>query len=146
MRKISIIISLLFTALIFFMSSLSGETSGELSGSLSLWVYQSVIEPLGFLHMSFDTFHIIIRKLAHITEYLILGGLWTWAFTVNHFKIWILLLLGLAISTLDETIQIISINRGPSVFDALVYDFCSFALGVFLTKTFFIRKDRRLSK
>jgi len=84
-----------------------------------------------------DTFHLMIRKLAHITEYFILGGLWAWTFFQNHFRFWIVILLGLLIACADESIQIISVDRGPSIIDALLFDYCSFVIGAFMTRRVF---------
>lgn len=72
----------------------------------------------------------MLRKAAHVTEFLILGLEFNLLYTLikrfNYFKVIELLSIGLAAAVIDEAIQILS-DRGPMVEDVLL-DFASFAL------------------
>ncbi|MGD9909542.1 MAG: VanZ family protein [Candidatus Izemoplasmatales bacterium] len=135
MKYVYLTISLLLTLFAFLMSSASGELSGDISSSFSLTIYQVIIEPIRFFNLSFDTFHTIIRKLAHITEYLLMGYFWMVTFYQFKIKIGYVFALGLIIASLDEMIQLFSVDRGPSIIDVLLYDYLSFFVGaLFSTK------------
>lgn len=133
MKYFYLVISILLTLFAFSMSFASGEVSSNISSSFSLTIYQVIIEPMTFLHLSFETFHTIIRKLAHISEYLFMGYFWMVTFYKFKIKIGYVFALGLLIASLDETIQLFSLDRGPSVVDVLLYDYLSFFVGAFLS-------------
>lgn len=131
MKKTWLCVSIILTALVFSMSFVSGTDSGELSSGVTDLIYKIINSVFSNINIDIDTLHIVVRKAAHVTEYMILAV--TWLFTAKAFE-WSFsryLLLGLLIASLDETIQIIAINRGPSAVDALLYDFLPFmAIGV----------------
>lgn len=133
MKYVYLLISLFLTLFAFWMSSASGEVSSSISSSLSLTIYQAIIEPIQFLNLSLETFHTIVRKLAHITEYLLMGYFWMLTFYKFKIKIGYVFALGLMIASLDEMIQLFSIDRGPSIIDVLVYDYLSFFVGALLS-------------
>lgn len=133
MKYLILTLSVLFTLFVFSMSFQSGIVSSELSGSISQTIYTAIIEPITFLQLSFEAFHTIIRKLAHITEYFILGGLWVSTFHSFKWKLGYALILGLVIASLDETIQIFSIDRGPSIVDILLFDYVGYFIGGFIS-------------
>lgn len=131
MRKyIFLIISILWTLVILSFSTQSGETSGSISYNITFYIYNLFHSFLPNLEI--DTLHLIIRKCAHIGEYAVLG-IW-YGITGYHFKIkgYYIILLGLVIALLDEGIQLLSVERGPSLIDALLFDFPGFLLGLFI--------------
>ena len=72
-RFIFITITLIWTAVIFSFSLQSGEVSGDLSGSV-LEALLGFFMP-GVLESpeKLELFHLILRKCAHFTEFMILG-------------------------------------------------------------------------
>lgn len=69
----------------------------------------------------------LVRKLAHLTEYAALGWLLGWHGGMTGKKRRFSLLAGCLCAVADETIQIITPNRGPGLGDVLLDSF-----GVFL--------------
>lgn len=65
----------------------------------------------------------LIRKLAHFTEFAVLGWLFGWQVAMAGKKPAWALLLGAACACLDETIQIFTPNRGPGLADVLLDSF-----------------------
>jgi len=76
-----------------------------------------------------DNLHIIVRKAAHIFEFFILGLSWHVSFKLFKLKSTYLLYLGLLLPLIDEGIQMFSVERGPSIIDALLFDFPGFFIG-----------------
>lgn len=111
-------------------SLLPGDASGSESGFF-LTLLRPVLELFGMRDL--DAMHFIVRKLAHFSEYAVLGMLATrvlaptpsrgdrrtWAFCA----IWAL------VPALDETIQMFTPDRGPAVTDVLI-DMSGFATGL----------------
>ena len=54
-------------------SALSGDTSGDISGGIMAWLTELVGGPLSFGEL-------VLRKLAHFTEFMLLGLLLAWRF------------------------------------------------------------------
>ena len=54
-------------------SALSGDTSGDISGGIMAWLTELVGGPLSFGEL-------VLRKLAHFTEFTLLGLLLAWRF------------------------------------------------------------------
>ncbi|MCD7854472.1 MAG: VanZ family protein [Clostridiales bacterium] len=107
------------------MSSFDGEASSELSSSL-LDVILQFLSKFGI--GAFLTEH-ILRKLAHFTEYFVLGGLifGDWAgFGLKVNKCFAFSLpLGFLTACLDEMSQFLSEGRTPMVKDVFI-DFSGF--------------------
>ncbi len=132
MKYISLSVSFILTVFVFSMSFASGSDSS----SLSLSVTNVIADILNNLFpnntIDLDTLHTVVRKLAHISEYMILSI--SWFITITQWqgslgKVWAI---GLVISGIDETIQIFAIDRGPSIWDALLFDFLPFAITGYL--------------
>lgn len=70
---LSLLLLLIWMFFIYGMSAKTGEESAGLSYRLAKWFYRL---PLLRLVFRFETFHLIVRKAAHFTEYGILGLLW----------------------------------------------------------------------
>ncbi len=123
------IASVLWLCFIFWNSFQSGDDSGAMSSGIAMFI-KSIIDPLD--KIDYDTFHIVIRKLAHFIEFCILAVLVCGAEygfylkTGNNNKFAILFTVLLA-AVLDEFIQSFT-GRGSSVRDVLV-DFSGGAFG-----------------
>lgn len=121
-RFIFITITLIWTALIFSFSLQSGEVSGDLSGSV-LEALLGFFMP-GVLESpeKLELFHLILRKCAHFTEFMILGVLSS--ITLKHMKVGYKSIIGLGycvlIASLDETLQLFVSGRAGRVQDVLI--------------------------
>ena len=121
-RFIFITITLIWTAVIFSFSLQSGEVSGDLSGSV-LEALLGFFMP-GVLESpeKLELFHLILRKCAHFTEFMILGVLSS--ITLKHMKVGYKSIIGLGycvlIASLDETLQLFVSGRAGRVQDVLI--------------------------
>lgn len=134
MRKvIKLLLIILWLLVIFIFSNQDGTTSTALTND--------VLEKYLFFIDS-DVFFIIIRKIAHITEYLILGIL-VFGF-VNEFKIdrkiIISLLICLIFSSLDEFHQLFIPGRTGKILDVFI-DMIGVLLGIGVVSL--VHKDLR---
>lgn len=110
-----------WTLFIFTQSLLPGEVSSNQSGFIVDVLYP-LIQRLG-LNMDVDTFSFIIRKLAHFTEYFILGVLLyvTYQPSFQTRKLYtIIFLQGLITASIDETIQLFTPNRSGELRDVMI--------------------------
>ncbi len=103
-------------AFIWGNSALSGETSGQISGGL-----------MQFLRDLFGTFvwgEYVLRKLGHFSEFACLGALlflyWRYSGETKLHAFAMPLLCGLLAACCDETIQVFTPDRGPSVIDVWI--------------------------
>lgn len=120
-REILISMVVIWTSFIFAQSLLPGEVSSNQSGFIVDVLYP-LIQRLG-LSMDVDTFSFIIRKLAHFTEYFILGVLLFVAYqpSFQTRKLYsIIFLQGLITASIDETIQLFTPNRSGELRDVLI--------------------------
>ena len=127
-RKILLVLILITLALIWGQSAMSRQDSE----AESAWVMELIMPFLEiFVGRGRVTLH-LVRKLAHFTEYALLGAELT-LYSVFGMKdaaspligktsVFLPLIIGLAAAAADETIQIFS-GRGPAVADVLL-DFC----------------------
>lgn len=83
----------------------------------------------------------LIRKIAHFTEFTVLGLLLGWLATLLKRKWWMLIPVGISVACIDETIQMFVPDRGPGLLDVGI-DSCGVLMGMFLLNTayFLIRK------
>ena len=107
-------------AVIWGNSLCTGEASGAMSGSILEWINV-------FLHLNdtgAQTLHLVIRKVAHFTEFACLGTLLTWLFGMMGEKkgrlVCMPLLCGLLAACADETIQVFIPGRGPALIDVWI--------------------------
>ncbi|HOP57251.1 MAG TPA: VanZ family protein [Bacillota bacterium] len=130
MKKLWFILAILWTAVIFSFS----RATGDESSSLSLWITERakpIWDYLFSMHpIDLDTLHMIIRKAAHVFEFLVCGVFWSLAMPGRGYKIVILLSIGLCISLFDELGQIFVEGRSASLVDALVFDLPGFIVGI----------------
>ena len=106
-------------------SLLSGEESSQVSG----WAGQILEKLLPFINMDADGAMLILRKLGHLSEFAILGGLLMWLFGMLGRKPWLPFVCGVAAACVDETIQLSSPGRCGCVTDVLI-DAAGVAVGV----------------
>lgn len=128
MKHYFLFISLSLTIFVFSMSFVSGDTSGSMSLGVTELVYRILNSIVPNNTVDIAILHIFVRKTAHVVEYMVLAI--SWYFTIKAWKLslFILLLTGLIIASIDEIIQLYAIERGSSVIDVLVFDFMPFAL------------------
>ena len=98
-------------------SLLPGQDSGELSGFVGMLLQKL----LPFLDLQSEMGLHLLRKAAHFSEFAALGMSFTWLYgMVAKKRLWSLvlpLLSGSGAAAIDETIQLFSPDRGPSIKD-----------------------------
>lgn len=119
-KKTSLILLIVWLAVIFVFSNMNGDRSSDLSKNFIL----SILGDSTFSKDSFDIVHLIVRKLAHIIEYFILCIL-----TYNYLRFYIhkekyLYLLSLLFcficSSLDEVHQLVVNGRSGKITDIFI--------------------------
>ena len=130
-RKILLcrVLLVLNLALIWGNSLLSGAESGQMSGGIMAFVMELLRIPADFT----DVVHLLIRKLAHLTEFACLAALISWRLGMGKekkvYQICLAVLLAMAAALVDETIQLYTPDRGPSLTDVWI-DTLGAALGM----------------
>lgn len=121
-RFIFITITLIWTAVIFSFSLQSGEVSGDLSGSVLEALLGFFMPGVLESPQKLELFHLILRKCAHFTEFMILGVLSSIA--LKHMKVGNKSIIGLGycvlVASLDETLQLFVSGRAGRVQDVLI--------------------------
>ena len=134
-KQLSIILVLIWMIIIFIMSSFNAEASANQSNFIVNIISNILnIENVRLLSL-------IIRKLAHFTEYLILGVLVINMFTKNNVRKSYLLsiLLCIIYATSDEIHQIFTPGRACQIKDILI-DSIGSITGIYLFKLLKKRK------
>lgn len=125
-------LSLLLVCFIFSNSLRNGPESNAQSGRVTQWL-QPILNPFG--RIPEDTFHRIIRKLAHFTEFAALGGcLFGWASNLpkGYKRPWLLAgLCTLAVAVTDETIQLFT--GRTAMFRDVLLDVSGATFGILFT-------------
>ena len=105
-------------AFIWGNSLISGEDSGNMSGGILVWINSF----LGLDEAGAAVLHHLIRKAAHFTEFACLGTLLTWHCLLSGEKHTAIFpaLLGMAAAVVDESIQLFTPDRGPSLTDVWI--------------------------
>lgn len=121
-KIIYLIPALLWETIIILLTLQPADVSSNLSGGITLILY-NIIKQIGS-SISMETFHLVIRKLAHFTEYFILGLLTFLAlvpYTISFKqKLIVIFGYGFIFASLDETIQLFVEGRAGSVRDVLI--------------------------
>ena len=98
-------------------SLLPGEDSGNLSGFVGMMLQKL----LPFLDLQSEIGLHLLRKAAHFSEFAALGMSFAWLFGMlskqRLLSLALPLLSGACAAAIDETIQLFSPNRGPSIKD-----------------------------
>lgn len=110
--KLCIVLLILNVTVIWGSSLLPGSVSGAISG----WVHQLLSAIFG---ESADpqAGHGLLRKLGHVTEFACLGAGFSWLLSLLEKKTLFSILCGFPVACLDEIIQCVIPDRGPSVVD-----------------------------
>ena len=121
-KLIFTIITLIWTAVIFSFSLQSGDVSGDLSGSVIRKIL-TVLAP-GVLENpeQLELLHLVLRKCAHFTEFMILGILSRNAlrYMELRYKGMVALVYCVGVASLDETLQLFVSGRAGRVQDVLI--------------------------
>lgn len=125
MPKLLLVFIILTLCFIWGNSMLPASVSGTVSGWVKEFI-NTVLGKIGGMGMSGDGF---LRKIAHASEFALLGIELT-ILLLRRFKkhISLLFLCGLSVALLDETIQLFVNGRAGSVKDIWI-DFAGFCVG-----------------
>lgn len=117
---LSAVLLITIIAFVWGSSMATGTDSVSRSGRIVDWINQ-------ILHLNetdAETLHLVIRKMAHFTEFACLGLLLAWRFGMMGKKKGYLfgmpLLCGMAVACVDETIQVFVPDRNPSLVDVWI--------------------------
>ena len=131
-RRVFWALTALWLLLIWFQSVLSADLSKEESGRLFLFLQQF----LPWLT------HNITRKLAHFTEYAVLGSLFLGAVLGGRIRSTAFPpLFGMTAAMVDETVQLFSPGRSGQITDVWL-DLAGFLLGYGFFRLIFRKKTR----
>lgn len=117
-KKLVTVLIVLNLAFIWGNSLMTGTDSGNLSGGIMAWLNAFLgLEPEGE-----QLLHLLIRKAAHFTEFACLGALLAWRCLQGKETHCMAFpaLLGMAAGLVDETIQLFTPDRGPSLTDVWI--------------------------
>lgn len=135
----------LWHVFIFGQSMLPGNLSSSQSGFIV-----NLVKPIIHIFiplMRVDTMSLLIRKLAHITEFFILGIL-LFSFYKKRFKlkplIIVTLIHGFIVASIDEGIQLFIINRAGLITDVLI-DMIGVILAVIISVVFYQKRLNKLN-
>ena len=121
-RAVFTAVTALLLIFIFGNSSAEGEESGQLSLMVTQWL-NGLLERLS---IPLELSHHTVRKLAHFTEYSLLGAsltgtVWSWSRGEWHMsRVWLPLVCGAVIAAADEWLQTFVPDRCGCVSDALL--------------------------
>ena len=130
---LNLILVVLMLGFIWGNSILSGSLSSRESERV-LEIMEPVVEPvteaLNAVGYEVDE-HFVVRKMAHFSEYAVLGVLMFLLFVKPDGRSRYLLPAGLclAAAAVDEGIQIFAVERGPALRDVAL-DFCGSCVGI----------------
>lgn len=119
LRAVWILICILWICFIFFQSAQNATASSAASEGIR----SSLNDLLSRLGFGFHFSSVLIRKLAHFTEYAILGTLLFFGVLLYPFfksKPWYSALVGALIACTDEGIQFFSPGRHPHYLDVFI--------------------------
>lgn len=150
---IFLILTILWMTLIFSMSGANGEESGSLSRKVTRIMCQIIISgyddlPLDEQEGLIDKYHLFVRKMAHGTEYAILGILLCGTVVKDKCSFISVLLpwiIGVLYAISDEVHQLFVSDRAGQVMDVLI-DSVGVTAGVILWGIFwyFLKKYRKM--
>ena len=93
---------------------------GNLSAAFSGWVKNLLAAIFPFGSGDPNAGHGLLRKLAHFTEFCLLGLCLTWLVSMLGKRPWVSLLCGFLVACTDEFIQCFVPDRGPGIKDVLI--------------------------
>lgn len=121
----------------------NGGTSDGFSLIFAEWL-APIADKLGF-YGNIWALNRIVRKLAHLTEFTILGGVLYVVLRryIEYGTVVKTIGVGIVIASLDEFIQLFSLGRSSQVFDVLI-DTIGIIIGILVVKlTYYISHDKR---
>lgn len=143
-RAVFTTITALLLMFIFGNSAAEGEDSGQLSLLVTQWL-NSALERMG---IPLELSHYAVRKLAHFTEYSLLGAsmtvtIWSWRSRPWPMgAVWLPLLCGGITAALDEWLQTFVPDRNGCVSDALL-DFSGILWAALAASVILVLIERR---
>lgn len=140
------ILYIVLCLIVFFIwdnSLQNGGTSDGFSLIFAKWI-APIANKLGF-YGNIWALNRIIRKLAHLTEFTILGGV-LYVVLRRHIEYGTVvktIVVGIVIASLDEFIQLFSLGRSSQLSDVLI-DTVGIIIGISVVKlTYYISHDKR---
>ena len=140
------ILYIVLCLIVFFIwdnSLQNGGTSDGFSLIFAEWI-APIANKLGF-HGNIWALNRIVRKLAHLTEFTILGGV-LYAILRRYIEYGTVVKtigVGIVIASLDEFIQLFSLGRSSQLSDVLI-DTVGIIIGISVVKlTYYISHDKR---
>ena len=140
------ILYIVLCLIVFFIwdnSLQNGGTSDGFSLIFAKWI-APIANKLGF-YGNIWALNRIIRKLAHLTEFTILGGVLYVVLRryIEYGTVVKTIGVGIVIASLDEFIQLFSLGRSYKLFDVLI-DTVGIIIGISVVKlTYYISHDKR---
>ena len=140
------ILYIVLCLIVFFIwdnSLQNGGTSDGFSLIFAKWI-APIANKLGF-YGNIWALNRIIRKLAHLTEFTILGGVLYVVLRryIEYGTVVKTIVVGIVIASLDEFIQLFSLGRSSQLSDVLI-DTVGIIIGISVVKlTYYISHDRR---
>ena len=140
------ILYIVLCLIVFFIwdnSLQNGGTSDGFSLIFAEWI-APIANKLGF-YGNIWALNRIIRKLAHLTEFTILGGVLYVVLRryIEYGTVVKTIVVGIVIASLDEFIQLFSLGRSSQLFDVLI-DTVGIIIGISVVKlTYYISHDKR---
>ena len=136
---------ILLGLIVFFIWDNSMQTGGSSDGFSLLFAetFVPIVNKLGF-HGNIWTLNRIVRKLAHLTEFTILGSV---LYTIlrryiTYGTVIKTIGLGMLIASLDEFIQLFSPGRSSQFSDILI-DTVGVVIGILVVKLVYYMGDKR---
>lgn len=140
------ILYIVLCLIVFFIwdnSLQNGGTSDGFSLIFAKWI-ATIANKLGF-YGNIWALNRIIRKLAHLTEFTILGGVLYVVLRryIEYGTVVKTIVVGIVIASLDEFIQLFSLGRSSQLSDVLI-DTVGIIIGISVVKlTYYISHDKR---
>lgn len=140
------ILYIVLCLIVFFIwdnSLQNGGTSDGFSLIFAKWI-APIANKLGF-YGNIWALNRIIRKLAHLTEFTILGGVLYVVLRryIEYGTVVKTIVVGIVIASLDEFIQLFSLGRSSQLSDVLI-DTVGIIIGILVVKlTYYISHDKR---
>ena len=139
------ILYILLVLIVFFIWDNSMQNGGSSDGFSLLFagIFAPIVNKLGF-HGNIWTLNRIVRKLAHLTEFTILGSV---LYTIlrryiTYGTVIKTIGLGMLIACLDEFIQLFSPGRSSQFSDILI-DTVGVVIGILVVKLVYYMGDKR---
>ena len=136
------ILYIMLGLIVFFIWD-NGGTSDGFSLIFAEWL-APIADKLGF-YGNIWALNRIVRKLAHLTEFTILGGVLYVVLRryIEYGTVVKTIGVGIVIACLDEFIQLFSLGRSSQVFDVLI-DTIGIIIGILVVKlAYYISHDKR---